>query len=704
MYKRFPFDFGQGFVWGTSVLTPNRTPQIPKVLPCSVETVDESGVLLTPSRTLEGVMHSLPEFNTAGRADGVSAHSYDQGVVVRGVDSDSAGARVLLDGVPVNDPFGGWVSWAEIPREGLYGAEVIPCGGATAWGNGASGGIVQFLTLPPRGRVETVLDTPDDGGPPDPKLTKEVIRSSTQVATGIGDHDTRSAEFVSSQPTDVSVLQVLGRAYSTDGYPLIASEFRGPIDRPAWDRNDFMEARWRQPLGENLDLKATLRDFQESCGEGTPNQRDHLRGDSASIAVAGASSTNFEWNSVAFVQQSSCSRVFTAVDASRSIETPVIDEFAIPATAIGASWTGAWRTVDWSRTFAGIDFNFAHGEARENLAFSNTEFTRVVMAGGDHASLGAYVSHTVRIASTLHATFGARIDAWGDSNGHKRECDRATGTVLEDVAYPSSGGATVSPSAGIVWEPTGNSRLFVNAQDSIRRPTLGERFETVGQGFVVTEPDPGLRTERDTSFEIGAENRPMTAVTLCATAFSNQLRNALGKQTITSGAAESEIVGALPAGYFVQQRVNLDQARVQGLKLSADWQAGAAFTLNASVVFLDPTVLRCSAAPQLEGRRMAQVPRRTGVVSARWEASKNLSIRVRVRSLGRQFVDDENTLQLGEAVVADVGANYAITEHVQLNLTVENFTNAAVETSRSTTGVVCIGAPRVVFGGLRLRW
>jgi outer membrane receptor protein involved in Fe transport len=247
-------------------------------------------------------------------------------------------------------------------------------------------------------------------------------------------------------------------------------------------------------------------------------------------------------------------------------------------------------------------------------------------------------------------------------------------------------------------------RLFANAQQSIRRPTLGERYETYGQGFVITEPNQSLRTEHITSMEVGAEYRPLTKVTLGATAFLNELRDALGKQIIAQKTSASPIVGELPAGYFVQQRVNLDRARVQGMKLSASWRPSSSFSIEGNVIFNDPNILRCSAATQLAGRQMAQVSRRTAVLSARWQASRNLSFRLRVRSMGRQFVDDENALRLGDAVIADIGASYAVTEHAELFLTAENVADAVVQTGRSTTGLVCIGEPRVILGGLRWKW
>jgi outer membrane receptor for ferrienterochelin and colicin len=67
-------------------------------------------------------------------------------------------------------------------------------------------------------------------------------------------------------------------------------------------------------------------------------------------------------------------------------------------------------------------------------------------------------------------------------------------------------------------------------------------------------------------------------------------------------------------------------------------------------------------------------------------------------------VDDENTLRLGEAVIADVGAYYSVSKHAELFLAVDNFANDRIDTSRSANGVFYIGSPRLAHGGLRLSW
>jgi iron complex outermembrane receptor protein len=155
---------------------------------------------------------------------------------------------------------------------------------------------------------------------------------------------------------------------------------------------------------------------------------------------------------------------------------------------------------------------------------------------------------------------------------------------------------------------------------------------------------------------------------------------------------------------LIQKRINLDRARVQGLKLAADWKPVTTVTLNASVLFNDPTIVRSSIAPQLAGKQMAQVTRRTAILNATWQASAKIKFNFRVRYLGRQFVDDENTLRLSAAVVADLGASYDLTQQVELYLTADNLFDSVVETSRSDDGLVNIGSPRLVLVGVRVRW
>ena len=104
------------------------------------------------------------------------------------------------------------------------------------------------------------------------------------------------------------------------------------------------------------------------------------------------------------------------------------------------------------------------------------------------------------------------------------------------------------------------------------------------------------------------------------------------------------------------------------------------------------------------GKQVAQVPRRSATLGATWRAPAQLTFTPRGRWIGRQFEDDENSLRLGETVVADLGVTRPLTSHLTLFLTLENLGNARIETGRSADGIVNIGTPRLVLGGVRGKW
>jgi outer membrane cobalamin receptor len=53
---------------------------------------------------------------------------------------------VLADGVPLNDPFGGWIYWDRIPRESINQVEVLLGGASHLYGSAALGGVIDIST------------------------------------------------------------------------------------------------------------------------------------------------------------------------------------------------------------------------------------------------------------------------------------------------------------------------------------------------------------------------------------------------------------------------------------------------------------------------------------------------------------------------------------------------------------------------------
>src|ERR671929_131193 len=104
----------------------------------------------TSAATLDDALRQVPGFTLFRRTGSRVANPTSQGVSLRGVGASGASrALVLADGIPLNDPFGGWVYWGRVPRASVERIEVLRGGASSLYGSSALGGVVNLITRRP---------------------------------------------------------------------------------------------------------------------------------------------------------------------------------------------------------------------------------------------------------------------------------------------------------------------------------------------------------------------------------------------------------------------------------------------------------------------------------------------------------------------------------------------------------------------------
>jgi outer membrane receptor protein involved in Fe transport len=648
-------------------------------VPYAVATLSTDDLRASAASTIDGALKSVPAFSLFRRSDSLTANPTAQGVSLRGLGPSGASrSLVLLDGVPLNDPFGGWVLWSKIPRESIAGVEIVRGGGATAWGNAALGGVIQMLTENP-------------------------ATAANHIAISGGDFSTHSEELSLTQSVGRGTLQLGADDFGTSGFPLVAAEDRGPVDVAAWSRHEWFSARWLQPVGAQADLTITARTFDEQRGNGTSYQGNRSRENFGSVMLNERPDKNFAWNATVYAQDQTFSSTFSSVNATRTAETPASDQYAVPATAYGAEWSGVWLNGEQSRTSAGVDFRDVSGETREHYTYGNGDFTRQRIAGGTQDFAGVFALHEQQLGAAWRANVGARLDFWRDRDGHRHETDRTTGAEIRNDHYAKLDGTPFSPSAGLIWQPSAAWRMRLSGQKSFRRPTLNELYRPFRVGNIITEANPKLRTEHATSLDLGVDYTH-EKFTFTADVFWNDLRDAVGSVTLAQGPGTFPIVGFVPAGGLGRQRQNIDKIHVRGIELGARWEISSGLRLDVSYLLNDSDVITAANAPVLVGKRLAQVPRDTLSAGFFWRAPAAIKVSSRLRWVSAQFEDDENTLPLAAATTVDLELSHAVGQRGELFVSVENLFSARVETGRVTDGIVSIGPPRLARGGIRWAW
>ena len=109
----------------------------------SVTHVDPAA--LAEATTLDDALKTAPGFSLYRRTSTLGANPTTQGASLRAIAGSGASrALVTLDGVPQNDPFGGWVIWSALPSETVGAARIVRGAGSGPYGAGALTGVVQL--------------------------------------------------------------------------------------------------------------------------------------------------------------------------------------------------------------------------------------------------------------------------------------------------------------------------------------------------------------------------------------------------------------------------------------------------------------------------------------------------------------------------------------------------------------------------------
>ncbi len=107
--------------------------------------ITHSEIEATGANTVAGVLQFYPGFQVK-RLGGPGQQT---SVFMQGTNSNMV--KVLINGVPVNDPNSGGVPWSQIPTTDVARIEIISGPMSTAWGADAIGGVINIITRKPAG-------------------------------------------------------------------------------------------------------------------------------------------------------------------------------------------------------------------------------------------------------------------------------------------------------------------------------------------------------------------------------------------------------------------------------------------------------------------------------------------------------------------------------------------------------------------------
>ncbi len=619
-------------------------------------------------------------FRLFRRQSSLAAHPTTQGAALR-VAGPNAAARttVYLDGVPLNDAFGGWVPWSELNALAIDQTSLVQASGVDPWGQVSLGGAVGF---------ESRLDAP---------------YWSMEASWGnVVDHQLAQAFLLSSSSGNTRIFGNWSRVQS-DGYRLLSSRQSGSIDRKATLESSAAQLGMAHDFASAWTLTTAARFHEEKRGNGTPLARNSQKAWSARATLQKERAGD-EWEGflTAYWQHRAFDSTFTRVTDQRRSELPVLDQYDVPSWSAGLTWRSQHTLTDKHILTFGLDTRVLKGETNEFYRNLGDGFTRRRRAGGERWESGIVVDHSWQISPSVSVKNSVRIDHHHDRDGEEQTWDLLSGDRLSDMAYDAQSEWQVNARMGIEWEMdpawTWQGSLFTGT----RRPTLNELYRPFRVGNDITLANAQLKSERLWGGSMGFSWEPHEHLRAQIDGFWYRLEDGIANVTMVEGGGVVDPWGFIPAGGSGRQRRGLAETDLFGFEAMARWQFREGWEIEASYLLSESNVHRSPEAPQLEGNSLAHAPTQQASIRLHYDAGAGLYAQIEGRWTDGVFEDDRNERRLADILLVNAHLGWRWSENVTSFLSVENLLDEEIDVGRSGDGLLTLGAPRMVRLGLRL--
>ncbi|MFN7937824.1 MAG: TonB-dependent receptor [Bryobacteraceae bacterium] len=451
--------------------------QVQAETPSNIAVLGAPELAKIPGVNLDDRLRMVPGFSLFRRASSLVANPTTQGVSLRGIGSSGASRTLVLwDGVPVNDPFGGWVFWTRLDPSQLERVEILRSASTSAFGDRAMGGAIALFSPSPEQKRAT--------------LSYEAGNQAQHLLT---------AGF--AQPFDKFAISGGFRGYATSGYYIVPANIRGRADTQAGV--DFVSPSLKfDYFGDkhNLYLKADI--LVEDRDNGTVLQRNSVNMGTISAHYSGGTVNNISL--LGYHTRQEYHQSFSTILAGRNTER-LTSLQTVPTDATGGAFL-------------------------YRRAFHNAN----LLAGGDIVRVEGYSLETV-IPTGFRQGGGSQLQhgVFAQANYTKGPAQFFAGLRHHFTGQDSR---FLSPSAGLT-AGRGPIRFRSSVYRSFRAPTLNELYREFRAGNAVTQANPNLRQETlfgvEAGVDIVGESR-RAGVTF----FRNSIDNIITNVTLSSTPAQ----------------------------------------------------------------------------------------------------------------------------------------------------------------------
>jgi iron complex outermembrane receptor protein len=669
---------------GTVTVTASLNQTLIQDMPLHTTIITQDDIEKSPAQTLDQLLRTIPGFNFTGIPAAISDPTGQQ-TRMRGL--GNAKVLVLLDGIPLIDPFYLTTQFYKVPLSDIDHIEVIRGGTSSLWGSMAVAGVVNIVTRRPSG-------------------------NSGVITLGGGTQGTSNVAWSQNiRISDAVELNLAANQYHTDGYVETPTQYLWKFPNlkanSARDTNVVLSAFFRF----SDDLKGFLRvgghrqdqHIGYTYGQNLQNNPDIALGLDEKLGDRGSLSWRAWAQSVHFTKFNGATCYYQlsggCLNSNSKNETVSDDVVEYFSQHGDQHYREKGSSLIYSRFFDGVLDNLQVGVNGRRLSARDTEWfystpsdpaePQVLNAQGYGQGIqtfaGAFMQAKISPIDALQITLSGRYDYWRNSGQNNTLTKASTGVTAGGALAPSTKTA-FDPGLGLHYDVNDDWSFRAAAYKAFRAPGFNNITRSYGVG-PTTVANPNLGPETMTGWEAGSDYRN-GRLSLGATWFVYHIKNMIATYRINSAldapAPVLSLCSSSPTapnldncGGSANYYTNDQDGESHGVELNGTWKLSPSLVLGADFAYTQTCLTREAAAittplrVQLEG-----VPKKTGSLAATWKPTDRITAYAQMYYVGPLYLDETTTPGIhygqGGNVVYNASLRYRLDKTTDLSLDVVN--------------------------------
>jgi outer membrane receptor protein involved in Fe transport len=648
---------------GDLVVTATRE-AMPMRVPDSVSIIRADQIAQTPAKTLDDVLRTVASINLPAASSTVINPAQNI-VSMRGLGGSRA--LVLLDGVPLNDPFFGYVQWNMVPLESVRQVEVVRGGGSALWGNYAMGGVINILTR-----------LPD--------------KDALGLSAGYGSYGTVRADLYGAIGViDGLRVGVEGTVNSTDGYIANRPVDLVPLTVPTRSRADNVSGSASFDLSPTLSGTVRIGYHDIAQTQRTPrNQNSQQLWNYSGSLTQRIDDLALSLTAFRTVSHYQIANVDTPTGATPGTVEYVQNYHETPATATGGALVATLSDRGWlSHASVGADYQLVSGVDTGLIYSPAGALLRTDTGSGKQRFYGLFAQAALAPVPQLEILANARYQ-------HYDNLDGFDGSPAHLGNVPDTSASSFDPRLSVRYAPIPQLAFRAAASRAFRAPTLNNLYRSFSTRTGIFLSNAALRPETLSGWEAGAD-LTLAGLSVHATYYDNVVKDLLTTQTLPASQR--------PAGFvFGTRNINAGSARARGFELEANWTILPRLVSSVSYTLADSVLTANAIDPTTIGKQLGGVPRQAASGRLDYTGSGGWKLSSRLRWQERYFSDNAHTLPVDSQLVVDLEGSVQVRKGDTLFVGIENLFDRRSIVDNSGTTIPQLSTPFTAFGGVRVRF